>query len=305
MSEIQLTDAEANALHGTTDSDTDFKYHSPGDAGYFTEGQRQRHRMLTIAKAISNALRVYRDGSLTFGVRPGTAGDGETAYSYAGSTANELTDDATNYIYLDIDSAELRLVCNTTGLPGASATPHIPLATIITADGGYGFDDITDLRASAVFALLSAMTAANANTLVAGSASNADALHVHSAAGLQDAVQDLMPTIMLTGTDEADGTGGMSIEVKDAAGNNLTQRFRVRTWLSTSDFGAPVADNNFGVGVAGTELREITANADYEAITDATGLVEMAMNVAVDGTYYVMAEIDGRIYSGSVAITGN
>lgn len=304
MSEIQLTDAEANALHGTTDSDTDFKYHSPGDAGYFTEGQRQRHRMLTIAKAISNALRVYRDGALTFGVRPGTARDGESAHTYAGSAGNELTDDATNYIYLDIDSAAVRLVCNTTGLPDASAVPHIPLATIVTADGGYGFDDITDLRASALFALLSAMTAANANTLVGGLASNADALHVHAIAGLQDAVQDLIPTITLTGTDDADGTGSMAIQVKDAAGNALAERFRLRCWMSTSDFGAPVADTDFSVS-AGAELREIIANADYEAISDATGLVVMSINTASDGTYYVMAEVDGRIYSGSVTITGN
>jgi len=304
MSEIQLTDAEANALHGTTDSDTDFKYHSPGDAGYFTEGQRQRHRMLTIAKAISNALRVYRDGTLTFGVRAGTVGDGETAQAYAGSAANELTDDTTNYIYLDIDSDALRLVCNTTGLPDASATPHIPLATIVTADGGYGFDDITDLRASAVFALLSAMTAANANTLVAGATSNADALHVHAIAGLQDAVQDLMPTIALTGTNNTDGTGTMAIQVKDAAGNNLAGRFRLRCWLSTSDFGAPVADTDFSVAT-GVELREITANADYEVISGATGLVEMNIDAAADGTCYVMAELDGRIYSRSSTITGN
>ena len=304
MSEIQLTDAEANALHGTTDSDTDFKYHSPGDAGYFTEGQRQRHRMLTIAKAISNALRVYRDGTLTFGVRAGTVGDGATAHAYAGSAGNELTDDATNYIYLDIDSAALRLVCNTTGLPDASATPHIPLATILTADGGYGFDDITDLRASGVFALLSAMTAANANTLVAGAASNADSLHVHSIAGLQDAAQDLMPQLPLTGADDTDGTGTMAIQVKDAAGNTLAGRFCVRTWISTSDYGPAVADTDYSV-TTGTELQEIVANADYEVISDATGSVTMNIDTADDGTYYVMAEVDGRIYSGSVTITGN
>ena len=44
MSEIELTDDQANALHGTTDAETGFRYHSPGDAGYFTEGQRQWQR---------------------------------------------------------------------------------------------------------------------------------------------------------------------------------------------------------------------------------------------------------------------
>ncbi len=304
MSEIQLTDAEANALHGTTDSETDFKYHSPGDAGYFTEGQRQRHRMLTLVKAVASNLRVYRDGALTFGVRAGSARDGEETYTYAGSAGNALTDDATNYVYLDLDAGDLRLVCNTTGLPDASATPHIPLATITAADGGHGFDDITDLRAAGVFHLGSAMSAAGANTLVGGSASNADALHVHSLAGLADAVVDLMPQLALTGTDDADGTGSMAIQVKDAAGNDLAGRFRVRCWLSTSDCGVPAAEFDFSVNT-GTLLREIAANADYEVISDATGLAEMNISVAADGAYYVMAEVDGRVFSGSVTITGN
>lgn len=304
MSELQLTDDQANALHGTTDSDTDLKYHSPGDASYFTEGQRQRHRLLTLAKAISNSLRVFRDGALTFGVRAGSAGDGEATYSYAGSAGNALTDDATNYIYLDIDSAALRLVCNTTGLPDPSTTPHIPLATIVTAGGSYDCDDITDLRASAVFALRAAMTAAGANTLVAGAASNADALHVHAIGGLQDAVRDLMPTLFLTDTDDGDGTGTMAIQVQDADGNNLAQRFRVRCWLSTGDYGAPVADTDFSV-ITGTELREITANADYEVISDASGLVLMNIDTVANGNYYVMAEVDGRIYRATITITGN
>ena len=123
------------------------------------------------------------------------------------------------------------------------------------------------------------------------------------AAKLAAAVQDLIPTITLEGIDNTDGTGEMSIQVTDAAGNALAQRFRVRTWLSTSAYGAPVAQTDFSLAT-GTQLREITANADYEVISDATGLVEMWI-VAADGTYYVMAEVDGRIYSGSVAITGN
>jgi len=245
-------------------------------------------------------------GALVFGIRPGLVIDGDTAYTHAGCTGN-LTDDATNYILLDGDdlAAGDTVTVNQTGFPDPSTTPHIPLGTIIAADGAYTHDNISNLpRQRASLRLLAAMTAANANTLVAGAASNADALHVHAVAGLQAAVQDLMPTITLTGADDADGTGTMSIQIKDAAGNALAQRFRVRCWLGTADVGAPVADTDFSV-TTGTELGEIVANADYEAISDATGLVVMNINVAVDGTYYVMAEVDGRIYSGSVAITGN
>ena len=302
MAETQLTDTEANALHGTTDSAIGFTYHTPGDGAYFSEGQRQRYKLLQLLKTVANKFRVYRDGALTYGVCAGTLDNGSTTYSYAGSTANALTDDTTNYIYIYLNGATLTLVKNTTGFPDPATTPHIPLATILTASGEYDDDDITDYRAAALFNLETGATAANLNTLTDGS--NGDSLHVHAAAGLASAVQDLMPYLALSGTDDADGTGTMDIQAKDAAGNNLAQRFRVRTWLSTSDYGAPAADTDFSV-TTGTQLRELTADADYEAISDATGKVTMNIDLAADGTAYVMAEIDGRIYSGSIAITGN
>lgn len=124
-----------------------------------------------------------------------------------------------------------------------------------------------------------------------------------TAAKLATAVQDLVPYLTVTGADDTDGTGTATIQVKDAAGNNLAQRFRVRTWISTADFGAPVARTDFSV-TTGTQLREITANADYEVISDATGLVVMNIDEGGAGTVYVMAEINGRIYSsGAIAIT--
>jgi hypothetical protein len=304
MSEIQLTDAEANALHGTTDGETDFKYHCPGDASYFTEGQRQRHRLLTLAKAISNSLRVYRDGALSFGVRPGFAGDGGATYAYEGSAGNALTDDATNYIYLTASdlAAGNTVTVNTTGFPLQSQTPHIPLAEIVTAAGGYGCDGITDLRSASALALQSAMTAANANTLVGGDA--ADSLHIHNFDGLHGNVRLMMPALVMTPTDGEDGTGTVAIQVADAGNNDpYAMPARVRIWISGSERGGPEAVTEFYVNT-GTLLREIAANADYEAITDATGLVEMNI-VADEGTYYVMAEINGLIYSAEITITGN
>ncbi len=305
MTELQLTDAEANALHGTIDSDTDFKYHSPGDASYFTEGQRQRHRLLTLAKAISNSLRIYRDGALSFGVRPGIAGDGDAIYAHGGSADNALTDDATNCIYLTASdlAAGDTVTVNTAGFPLQSQTPHIPLAEIATAAGGYGFDDITDLRSASAMALHSAMTAANANTLVGGWASVADALHIHSIAGLDADVRAMTPALDLVGTDDADGTGSVSIQVVDVyTGDPIAGRYLVRCWIAEADCGAPAAQIGFSIS-AGTQVREITANADYEVISDLAGLV--VMNIAADGIYYVMAEVDGKIYSTSVAITNN
>ena len=302
MTELPLTDAEANALHGTTDNDTDFKYHSPGDSSDFTEGQRQRHRLLTLAKAISNSLRVYRDGELSFGVRPGSAGDGDTTYAYEGSAGNDLTDDATNYIYLTASdlAAGDTVTVNTTGLPLQSQTPHIPLAQIVTSAGGYGCDNITDLRSAAAMALQSAMTAADANTLVAGAASNADALHVHAVAGLQAAAQDLIPTLTITASAEAGHARTITIQAKDAAGNNLSERCAVNFWVSTTAYGAPTATgtDTFGAPSAGGILRTLTAKADYFVQTDATGkYVFVLTHNDAGSSRYIMAEVDGKIYA--------
>ena len=190
MAETDLTAAQANALHGTTDTDTDFTYHSPGDAEYFTEGQRQRHRMLVLMRAMGNRFRVYQDGTNTYGVRAGKVENGDSTLSYAGSTGNSLTDNQTNYIWLEIVSSALTLNTSTSDFPDPSTTPHIPLATIAIASGTYDYTDITDYRQLACFSLPSAATAANLNTLVGGTSSNADALHTHARSGLtQDDAQ--------------------------------------------------------------------------------------------------------------------
>jgi len=47
----------------------------------------------------------------------------------------------------------------------------------------------------------------------------------------------------------------------------------------------------------GTILQTITADAFYDLISDATGNIEVGITVAGAATRYVMAEIDGRIYS--------
>jgi len=125
-----------------------------------------------------------------------------------------------------------------------------------------------------------------------------------TAAKLASAVQDVVPYLALSGTDDTDGTGTMDIQAKDAAGNDLAERFLIRVWIADAEFSEPDAQTDFSV-TTGEQMREIEADADYEAIADATGLVTMNIDTAGDKTVYVMAEIDGRIYTGSVAITGN
>jgi len=308
MSEIELTDEQANALHGTIDADTGFRYHSPGDASYFTEGQRQRHRLLTLAKTISNNLRVYRDGEMTFGVRPGRAADGDTVAAYAGCSAVELTDDATNYVYLtaaDLAAGD-SVTVSTEGFPAQSQTPHVPLAAVAAAGGAYGPDDIVDCRAAAAMSLGSGLTAAQANTLTGGSASNADALHVHDSAGLASGVRALTPLASVTGVNNGDGLGMFTIQIVDALGNPIADKYFISLWTSNGDKGEPYpyALGFDGVGGYGTVIREITPEVEYEMITSSSGMVKRAIAVASDGTYWVTVKIGGLLCSGSVMVTG-
>ena len=231
-----------------------------------------------------------------------------------------MTNNATNYIYL---TAAGVLTKNTTGFPTPSTTPFIPLATILTASGTYdGRDsseggDITDYRGCGLMGVVNAATAAvlneaqaffaatdisgaEAETLTDGS--NADAKHVHAVAGLQSAVQNLMPTIAFSGTDGEDGTGTMDVQIQNAAGTNIAANYLARVWIADADMSEPDAQTGFSVAT-GETMRTIEANADIEVITDATGLAVMSIDAGGAKTVYVMAEIDGKIYSESLAIT--
>jgi len=302
MSETPLTASAANGLSGTTDSETDFVYPTIGESPYYTTMFRSLARLLTLTRGPGNALRVYKDGDLTFGVRAGRFMDGATARDYAGAAAQALTNNATNYIYL---TAAGTLSVNTSGFPPAGTTPHVPLAAIVTSGGTYDHDDTTDYRGRAVFQCASVMTPANANTLVGGA--NADALHVHAAAGLADgavtvakaadAVQDLLPNLGITAGQESGDKRTVTIQARDAAYNNLAQRFRVRVWIATSDFGPPSATGNTVAVSTGTQLRELTANADYEIIGDAGGAAAIDLTISGAASRYILAEVDGRIHS--------
>lgn len=114
--------------------------------------------------------------------------------------------------------------------------------------------------------------------------------------------KELMPNLKLTGTDDGDGTGWMAVRVGDALGSNLSARFLIRTWIADADFSEADPQTGFSVAV-GEQMRELEANADYEVITNSNGLVDMEINTGGAKTVYVMAELDGRIYSKQLDIT--
>ena len=124
------------------------------------------------------------------------------------------------------------------------------------------------------------------------------------AANLNDAMQDAIPYLLVTVTNDADGTGSASIQVKDAAGNDLAVAVLIHVWIGAADLAVPEAQTDFSV-VDGIEWEEITANADYTVLTVGEAVMNIETDVAPDGSLpiYVMAEIGGRIYSGTATIT--
>lgn len=125
-------------------------------------------------------------------------------------------------------------------------------------------------------------------------------------AKLASALQNLVPNLVLTGTNGEDGTGSMAVQVRDANNNSLSVRLLIRIWIADVEYSEPDAQTDFSVNT-GEEMREIEANADYEVITGAAGLVVMNINVTIapdaTKTVYVMAELDGRVYAETVEIT--
>jgi len=276
MSETFPSDSNLENKNDSTDTDTGFHYPEKTSVPASTEGYRALWQLL--GRCVS-ALQVYKDGALTFGVRAGKFMDGDTQRSYSAVTGQSLTDDATNYIYL---TAAGTLTKNTTGFPNPSLTPHIRLATIVCADGAYDPDpangDLVDFRFACLFGILHGIGPAT--------------------------LQDQVPQLDLSGTDDTDGTGTMTIQAQDAGGNALAQRFLARAWIADAEYSEPDAQTDFSV-TTGEQMREIEADADYEVISDGSGTIVMNIDAATDKTVYVMAEVDGRIWTGSVAITGN
>lgn len=121
---------------------------------------------------------------------------------------------------------------------------------------------------------------------------------------LQAALADRIAYITVTGADLASaGTGTITIQLKDAAGSDLAAAAIVRTWIGTADDYGPDALTDYSVST-GTSKEEVTANAEYLAITDASGTIVMAVDNGGAGTVYAWAEVGGRIVaSGAVVLT--
>lgn len=311
MAESYRADATLAGYSGSTDNDTGLPHLTIGGANWHEHRLRLHDWISRILQRTANALRVYKDdaGALKYGVRPGRFFNGNSVVTYAGASDQSLTDDATNYVYLTAAGA---LTINTTGFPDPAVTPHVRLATVATGSasaaavsGAYAVGDIADWRDTALLTVADNMTAANANTLTGGG--NADALHVHDTAGitanaitaalLSAALRGVIPSLSITAGAEASDIRAVTVQAKDAAEIDLAQRLLIRVWIAGSEGGAPDATGNTATVTTGTAIESKTANADYHLISDTNGKIVFNLEIAGAASRYVMAEVDGRIYS--------
>lgn len=140
MAEVYPSDSEL--LNLQSDDDTGIEYIPTGTAPYYLHFRRLLHRLL-LATRRANDLRVYDEGGLDIGVKPGAFWLGTDLIAFPGCTGNVLADNkASIYVYLD---AQGNLVAEEYGaFPSMAITPHVRLAIVSTSGGD--IVSITDCR---------------------------------------------------------------------------------------------------------------------------------------------------------------
>ena len=136
MAEVYPSDNEL--LNIVSDDETGVEYIPTGTAPYYLQFRKLLYRLLLAARR-ANDLRVFDEGQLDIGVKPGRFWLGTQVVSYDGSSGNTLTDDKAN-IYVYLDSAGSLVINEYTGFPDMQVVPHIRLAVVTTSGG-----DITSI----------------------------------------------------------------------------------------------------------------------------------------------------------------
>lgn len=131
MGEVYPSDNDL--LNLQSDNETGVEYIPTGTAPYYLNFRRLLYRLL-LATRRANDLRVYDEGGLNIGVKPGKFWLGTDLVDYVGSSGNTLADNKANvYVYLDSDGT---LVTDEySSFPSMAVTPHVRLAVVTTSAG--------------------------------------------------------------------------------------------------------------------------------------------------------------------------
>ena len=266
MAELYPSDADLNALSGTTDAVTGVLHPTIGESPYYTSFYKMLSRMLMVTTRAGD-LRVYKDAAATFGVRAGKFYDGDTLVSYAGTTGEAMTNNQTNYIYLYDNAGTWEVACNITGFPAPSSVNHIPLATIYLDGGAYDPTDVVDYRGAAMF---QPQTGAGSTNLLDWQESVADELDFTAAEPGSPSVGD---RYINTGSGASSGTG-QTVAANDIEVWNGTDWTEI---TPTEGACLMVEDRDMLVGFNGSAWADIgtfallTEAQTFFAATDITG----------------------------------
>jgi len=197
MAEVYPSDNEM--LNMQSDSETGVEYIPTGTAPYYLHFRKLLYRLL-LASRRANDLRVYDEGGLDVGIKPGKFWLGTELISYAGSSGNTLANDKAN-IYIYLDSSGTLVTNEYSSFPDMAATPHIRLAQVSTSGGD--IDSITDCRAGHNIAL--PYGAGGLKKTIEAHTSNdtltvAESGSVHTNLGTSAMVTLTLPTSAPTGT---------------------------------------------------------------------------------------------------------
>ncbi len=147
MAEVYPTENEL--LNIQSDAETGVEYIPTGTAPYYLHFRKLLYRLLLAARR-ANDLRVYDEGGLDIGVKPGNFWLGTELVSYEGSSSNTVADDKANtYIYLNSQGNLITDEYNE--FPDMVIMPHVRLAIVSTSSGD--IDSITDCRMGHNFVL--------------------------------------------------------------------------------------------------------------------------------------------------------
>lgn len=120
-------------------------------------------------------------------------------------------------------------------------------------------------------------------------------------AKLATAVAQKIPTVAVSIADAGSHVATVTIQAKDAQGNNLAARVGVRVFFSATSFGAPT-DLGAVVASTGAVLKADTTDALLTCVTDATGLLVLSYTLTGAGNIYAHAEAGGLYVVGNAAI---
>ncbi|MFH1369878.1 MAG: hypothetical protein ABII09_01110 [Planctomycetota bacterium] len=131
MAEVYPSDNEL--LNLQQDGETGVEYIATGQSPYYLHFRKLLYRLLQATRR-ANDFRVYDEGGLDIGVKPGKFWADTQLVNYAGSSGNTLADDKAS-IYVYLTSAGVLVTDEYTGFPDMATTPHVQLAIVTTSDG--------------------------------------------------------------------------------------------------------------------------------------------------------------------------